>query len=525
MSRKLLIAAISAAFLFGFIYRIFPVFAGDAALAQFFITEDGYLMLTVARNMAIGLGMTVSEGTIATNGIQPLATFIFTIPYMLADGDKLVSLNGIVLISAAISVAVFFALQRFAQLILSPFTDDTVWSWLVAGLWFVGPGLLLHSMNALETGLYTLTILITLLQFARVLEMGAESRFFDRMVLGAFCGIMFLARIDGALLVVAIFVVWGFYEWLGLGFKFFSAVARLIPPGLLSLVFAAPWLTYNYLLFGKIIPISGISQSLGAGFGSNLSLLPSKLFEYLFPMLPVPGAIEQSSIGIVLFAVVVVLMLGLFVASVFRAGGVPRLVVAAYLIFGVLLASYYSLYFGAPHFFSRYMAPLAPLLISATVVVGLKLVEWSQSRVSYSTVHVLGIVSILLSLGLLGRLLVPGVKDQGHFQVVEWIDQNVPDETWIGAVQTGTLGYWHDRTFNLDGKVNPDALRAIRAQGDVLEYVLDSDIQYLADWSAIAEWPERDRARETPFANTFEVVVKDDVANLGVLRRVPDPSS
>jgi hypothetical protein len=56
------------------LYRLWPILAAQPALPEFFITEDGYLMLTVARNMAIGLGMSVSEGTIATNGIQPMAT-------------------------------------------------------------------------------------------------------------------------------------------------------------------------------------------------------------------------------------------------------------------------------------------------------------------------------------------------------------------------------------------------------------------------------------------------------------------
>jgi hypothetical protein len=36
------------------------------------ISEDGYLMMTIARNMAIGEGMSTADGTIPTNGTQPL---------------------------------------------------------------------------------------------------------------------------------------------------------------------------------------------------------------------------------------------------------------------------------------------------------------------------------------------------------------------------------------------------------------------------------------------------------------------
>lgn len=56
-------------------------FLSQPSLSEAFMTEDGNLMLTIARNMAVGLGVTVSDGTIATNGVQPLATFVFAVPY------------------------------------------------------------------------------------------------------------------------------------------------------------------------------------------------------------------------------------------------------------------------------------------------------------------------------------------------------------------------------------------------------------------------------------------------------------
>jgi hypothetical protein len=123
-------------------------------------------------------------------------------------------------------------------------------------------------------------------------------------------------------------------------------------------------------------------------------------------------------------------------------------------------------------------------------------------------------ISMLLCLALQGRLLLPGAHVQGHFQVVAWVNHNVPAETWVGAVQTGTLGYWHDRTINLDGKVNPEALQARRERGSVLDYVVASRISYLADWVGIAGWVDTGS-----FGEHFEVIVKDPVANLSVLRR------
>ncbi len=177
-----------------------------------------------------------------------------------------------------------------------------------------------------------------------------------------------------------------------------------------------------------------------------------------------------------------------------------------------------SFEFGAPWFLSRYFAPLAPLLIVAAVSIVHDLFE-AFGRYREVARSAAGIASVLLCATLLIRLLLPGVREQGHFQVVDWAEENVADEVWIGAVQTGTLGYWHDRTINLDGKVNPAALEALLTEGDVLDYVLRTEIEYLADWVGIAKWSEIE-GRE--FGTVFETLVEDPERNLGVLGKRTD---
>ena len=100
-----------------------------------------------------------------------------------------------------------------------------------------------------------------------------------------------------------------------------------------------------------------------------------------------------------------------------------------------------------------------------------------------------------------------------HSHVVDWVTANVPDDVWVGAVQTGTLGYYHDRTMNLDGKVDPFAFAA-RAQNRIHEYVVYRDVAYIVDWAGIAEWAERPE-----FAVNYDLIVNDPVRNLAVLRR------
>jgi hypothetical protein len=125
MTASPLLRIVLIAILGRLLFRLLPIALGMPAPAELFMTEDGYLMLRVARNMAIGLGMSVSEGTIATNDVQPMATFLFTIPYPITGGDKATSLIGIHLILAAISVGALFAIRAFASRMLRGMDIET----------------------------------------------------------------------------------------------------------------------------------------------------------------------------------------------------------------------------------------------------------------------------------------------------------------------------------------------------------------------------------------------------------------
>jgi hypothetical protein len=130
------------------------------------------------------------------------------------------------------------------------------------------------------------------------------------------------------------------------------------------------------------------------------------------------------------------------------------------------------------------------------------------------------VAALVAMLGLNTRDYAKG-KTHMHFQVVEWVDANVPKDAWVAATQTGTLGYFHDRTINLDGKVNPEALRARLSPGQpdgIPQYILDKKVAYLADWAGITTWMKRPL-----IAGHFELVVNDPTRGeygLGVLKRV-----
>lgn len=502
----------------GTLHRLLPILMGQPALSERFVTEDGYLMLTVARNIAIGLGMSVSDGTIPTNGVQPLATFLFAVPYLLTGGNKVTGLIGIHLISAAVALATAFAVRAFARRVFIALGESRPhWPWIVALLWFLGPILVRHSMNALETGLITLMVLLSLLQLARVLEDDGGATPGGRWLLGALCGVTFLARNDAVFLGVAIFLVWGLHCLFVNRVGLVVTLQRTVPPGLLCLAIAVPWVIHNSVRFGSIVPISGAAQSMDVTIGSNAHLVPIKLLEHLLPMLPVPSGLEESTLSIVVASVALAIVSVWFSRLLWNRGGAMGLVVTAYAIHATALITYYGLFFGAQHFLSRYLAPLAPLLILAATVVLVDLSRRNAGRWASGLAHWASGASIGLCAMLLIYLWGPGAFSQGHFQVVRWVEENVPATTWVGAVQTGTLGYWHDRTINLDGKVNLEALEALHERRGVLPYVVQSKIDYLADWAALAGWAEM---TDGEFNRHFRLLHVDHERDLAVIVRV-----
>jgi hypothetical protein len=263
------------------------------------------------------------------------------------------------------------------------------------------------------------------------------------------------------------------------------------------------------------MPISGIAESDQVKFAENLHFVPTKLVEYMSVIVGIPLALEIRRPVFLFCSLVVLAALALWI-YIWRFASQPgRTVILLVVLNTLFLSAYYGLTFGAPHFMSRYLMPVSPFLAIGTVSLLAIAWRWTRQRGWPN----LAIPAVLMALAIVvlynGRLFLGSGEGTAnmHFQVKEWIDNNVPDETWVGAIQTGTIGFFHDRTLNLDGKVSPPALQA-RLENRTQEYVVASPIQYLADWTGIASWATLPHIRDH-----FELIVDDQQRNLAVLRR------
>ena len=486
------------------------------------ISEDGYLMLTVARNLADGRGLSTAAGTIPTNGVQPLVTFAWAGVHAVTTSDE-AALRVVVVLELLTALAGAWLVGALARHWFASHPDSTAVGWWAGAAWFASPVALRHTTNGLETGFYAVTIASVVLLDAR---WRARRSFAVSLLIGMLLGVAVLVRNDAALLVAAWCLVRLFAPGhAGPGVAdaepetFARRLAHANVAGLASVAVASPWLAFNLTRVGSIVPISGRSQSLDTMFGENLSKVPRVLAEYALGGLPLPDTAQRGAWPGVI-AVVLVATLAMAWARRERLGvRIDRsLVVLALFVAG--LATYYGCFFAAGHFLSRYLFPLALVMLP---LVAAALVRMAQAA---SPLALAGVAGWLAAACMADARFAERANRHPHMHVVEWVRANVPAGDWVAAPQSGTVGYFHDRTVNLDGKVNPEALRA-RDEGRLFRYVADdTEARVIVDWFGLARWMDdpasvKDERDSGVLAARFRYRVRDAGANLVVLERIP----
>jgi hypothetical protein len=279
-----------------------------------------------------------------------------------------------------------------------------------------------------------------------------------------------------------------------------------------------PWLVHNAVRFGSVVPVSGRAYIGGANLSANARAGVVALFEHanlvaafeFNPLQHWPPFVAACAVALALAAAAA----GRRLASI-RRGPTERALFVLPAAFALGLVGFYVPFFDAPHFLRRYLFPLSPFLALAWGFAAAAV--WR--RVGASRLRAAGVIALVLLLAnfaLRDGLLVRGPWQRSAlFRSVEWVEANLTDETWVGAFQSGTLGFFHDRTVNLDGKVNPEALAAIGRQA-LPAYVVGSPVQFVVDWASILEpWSRSDPA----LLRHFEWSARDPRANFAVLGR------
>ncbi|MEN8184566.1 MAG: glycosyltransferase family 39 protein, partial [Myxococcota bacterium] len=233
---------IAALFAIGFGSKLHGVVSEETLFTRF-PSEDGYLMMTIARNLATGLGMTTAAGTLPTNGTQPLSMLLFSGAFALVGGDRFLGVQLILVLELLIASLTALALFLLGRRVLAGRAYADLAAALAAAVWYSSTLNLRFSMNCLETGLYALAVLVV----ARVtLSLDDRTSWRQMAGFGLLLGVVFWVRNDAIFLIAAAAAV-----TVGMGgprtrSRILGRAARMGVACAAAFLVALPWLLYNW---------------------------------------------------------------------------------------------------------------------------------------------------------------------------------------------------------------------------------------------------------------------------------------
>ncbi|MCP4590877.1 MAG: hypothetical protein GY842_09035 [bacterium] len=504
-------------------------------LSEYVWSDDAYLSLSVARNLALGNGMT-SDGTQVTNGFQPLYVFLLVPVFALVSADNLVlpiHLAGTILALAGTAAAGIYYL--LARRLFSRSAALCVLFFFAVSHYFV-----VTDVNGLETALYGLTLAATLYYYVTRFVLvnageppdvvpGSARR---NAALGVLSGLMVLARVDGVIFLVSMVAHFLFQRRK----RFRPAVRSAVVGAGAFLVTLSPWWIANLVLCGTIIPDSGpavrhlamengwrpVSKLVGlegpedfidgrvpARFYANNVLHYVAQTVAFVPLTAhaqgmsdnssLPRSVKNYPIGRwmiaapwVWFGGVVVLTLAVLFGTVpllLRSKATSGIGAIAFVRFAVAgWIGVYALYVLCPWYSYRYVYPAVALLTLASGGLAQALFERVLGRRVLARRAVLALGAVLYGFLFVTHTSHYYVKQRSslmpdrYWPVVPWVEAHIPRDARIGAFQSGVLSYFlpHE-CVNLDGVVNARALEAMRAYR-LWEYIRSQGVDYIVDW-------------------------------------------
>lgn len=224
---------------------VLTFFALPAMLApRNFPTDDSLFYLQVARHIAAGHGSTFDTISI-TNGFHPLWMGPCVAAAWISGGEPTAMLRTVMAMQVLLAIGCLILFRHLALRL-------GIRSWplglpVLAAFFLTG----LYGSEAHINGFCILASLIMLVEFTeRPTPRSAVS-------LGVLLGLTFLARLDNIFLVVAMAV--GAASWtLSRSSSKVATLSRVLVP---LVVVVSPYLLWNLLSFGHLVPISGAIKS------------------------------------------------------------------------------------------------------------------------------------------------------------------------------------------------------------------------------------------------------------------------
>lgn len=441
-------------------------------------TDDAYYYFGVARNIAVGNGVTFDQIN-TTNGFHPL-WMLCLLPIFYFQEDPEGALRAVFcLVSVIAGTVVWLAYCSFR-----PHTGPAA---ALAGVSALLLPFFLHPLiNGLETGLLLLLLFLTLWAAQEYDLFALAAGRSKNVLLGALMGLIALCRLDSIFIIVSLFglIVIRYVRTRGTGPSNAIFAAKIAQIGLAAVLLVGPYLAWNFLNYGHFLPISG---ALKTSFPS-LSLSAHKL-------VTISSRYGQAQL-VFSSAVILWIVLG----SQRRASQAVPSGLAVRAPTDIVLAMWIGcwLHFCNTLLFMNWavhwwhFASYAPV----TLFLGSMVVDRIQRRLgsgARGAVFGTGIVASLLAIAAVGSYIATqhrGVHHEPWHEAAIWARTELPATAVIGMTDCGLFGYFCDRpTVNLDGIINgyeyQEALRDNRLTDYLgacgVTHIADNEVQYRDD--------------------------------------------
>ncbi|MBN1550344.1 glycosyltransferase family 39 protein [bacterium] len=464
------------------------------------LLEDSFYTLNIARNFALGKGLT-HDGIHQTTGVQPLTMFLAASIYRFFPKDKHLPVHIYLCILAVVSVLSMLLAYGICRKAAGPYSG-------IAFLffWAAAPGAIMQ-LNGLETTLSVFFNLLLLFFYQRYFfsEDNINPTVLQWFLMGIIAGLAVFARIDAMLWILALLIT--------LMIKKPKLLAHEIPKMLIGIAGAVlaylPWLIISVYHTGRLYYDSGNARKLIAKLLANepSSGIPDFRFflENLKEMFR--AMIEMHPLISPWLTAPRITIAGVVAASFFIIavciGGrkqikfpLTLLIFTAWYSF-IFVVIYVFFQYGRD-FYHRYLASviILTMMVCSIFITFFFSIIFQKQRKAVRIALIAAFISVIPYVYYpMYDYLALWESRVDYYQnrmyrfsgMAKWINQNIPHDALVGSFQTGQLSYFSNRTIiNLDGIVNYDAYQAMKT-GQMADYVRTLNLKYLADWDVMIE--------------------------------------
>jgi hypothetical protein len=440
------------------------------------ITEDGYLTLTVAWNIAQGKGITYNFNR-PTTGIQPLSGFIFAViakGVIATGGDKINFVRVVIIFSILVELLFFFIINTISRT-LFPALEKKWINIASVILTLLNFELLVYFTNGLETGIYLVCLGISLLYSFYYFK--SEKKIHQTIFLGIIFGLCGLARIDFIVVVAALLLINLYKRRLTL--KQFFAI------GITTSIIISPWIFYIYKTTGFLIQSSARTETSWLNTGNllrRMKALSLAIMEHLTPNITTGN--KEFALVVVFIITIILTYKYLYDKKIFYQldkDNIKTFISWSIGILSLLLA--YLFYSTAYYFYIRYTAPLLIIILPfVAILLAVKLSKISKKTfmIGYAVAVVIFFIQAILYFHS-GRL-----AEQQSLRM-SYIENHFNNMAIIGCFQSGVTGYYDSNVYNLDGKMDHVVTKYI-SSGNLARFIDSTGINVIIDWNEIVDW-------------------------------------